>query len=135
MTQNPTSSQKANEALHSIQNWIDDLHKMEGFEKPFKTDSRLANRVAESKEASLQLEARGRLRKTGDLSDFSRGHQAAGRRILSTTAELLGFSTNIATISRAHRGRSPKREISVSGGQGGGKWRERPRKTRLKWQE
>lgn len=73
-------------------------------------------------EASLQFKTSGRSRKTGDLSDFDRGDQAAGPRISQTAAELLGFSTNIATISRAHRGPSPKEEkYPVSGRLGGGK--------------
>lgn len=73
-------------------------------------------------EASLQFKTSGRSRKTGDLSDFDRRDQAAGPRISQTAAELLGFSTNIATISRAHRGPSPKeKKYPVSGRLGGGK--------------
>lgn len=73
-------------------------------------------------EASLQFKTSGRSRKTGDLSDFDRRDQAAGPRISQTAAELLGFSTNIATISRAHRGPSSKEEkYPVSGRLGGGK--------------
>lgn len=70
----------------------------------------------------MQLKASGSWSKTEDLSDFDRGDQAAGPRISQTVAELLGFSKNIATIPRAHRGRSPKEEKNpVSGRLGGGK--------------
>lgn len=46
------------------------------------TDSWSANCAAQSKEASLRFKASGRSKKTGDLSDFDCGDQAAGLRIL-----------------------------------------------------
>lgn len=58
------------------------LHSIEDLGKMFKTDGWAANRAAESKEASLQFKASGRSKKTGDLSDFDCGDQAAGLRIL-----------------------------------------------------